>query len=60
MLLFLDKLSWKTFCTHVYIKQILDQNVHVSISKEIFLVMHKNHNQMLMLNGTLRDNVQLA
>ena len=40
----------------MYIKQNVGQNVHVSISKEIFFIqisMHKNHNPMLMINGTL-------
>ena len=46
----------------MYIKQNLGQNVHVSISKKIFLIQiligNKNHNPMLMINGTLLDNVQ--
>ena len=28
----------KLFCTYVDTKQILDQNVHISISKKIFLI----------------------
>ena len=34
--IFLDKLSWKTFCTYVYIKQNLDQNVYVPKTKNMY------------------------
>ena len=35
---FLINCPEKCFCTYVYIKQIFDQNVHVSISKKEILI----------------------